>query len=228
MINSIVIVDHMSKPVATPQRFADVARALARQVQHDFAKPQPHGWGTHATVRAAVMGAPPAIGEMVLGLFDHADQPGALGYHDVDLHGVPVLKVFPLLDIADGAEWTVTASHEILETLADPELVWCAQSPIDGRIYAAEICDACEARSYDIQGVMVSDFLLPTYFAPPQDRTGVKYDFMGAVTEPYQVLPGGYSQVLTPDGWQSIDGGARAYRRTHQGRRTRRAKGLAA
>lgn len=75
---------------------------------------------------------------------DHADAPGT----------------GPAADVcrAKGTDWTVTASHELLEMLEDPT----------GRIYdrgrLREICDPVENRSYLIGGVRLSDFVTPAWF----------------------------------------------------------------
>jgi len=83
----------------------------------------------------------------------------------------------------------VTLSHELLEMLADPWINWCAQGS-DGRIYALEVCDAVESDSlgYKIDGVLVSDFITPSWFEPTQaDRI----DFKKRVSRPMELAPGG-------------------------------------
>ena len=98
---------------------------------------------------------------------DNPDQAGALGYHELTSRGTPLGKVFAGLDLQSGASWTVTLSHELLEMLADPWINWCAQGA-NGKIYALEVCDAVEADKlgYDIDGVLVSDFITPSWFEP--------------------------------------------------------------
>jgi len=83
----------------------------------------------------------------------------------------------------------VTLSHERLEMLADPWINWCAQGS-DGRIYALEVCDAVELDSmgYKIDGVLVSDFITPSWFEPTQaDRIDSKKQ----VSKPMELAPGG-------------------------------------
>jgi len=58
--------------------------------------------------------------------------------------GTPLGKVFAQFDIRNGASWTVTFSHELLEMLADPWINWCAIGS-DSRAYALEVCDPVEA-----------------------------------------------------------------------------------
>jgi hypothetical protein len=134
---------------------------------------------------------------------DDPDQAGALGYHEMTSAGTPLGKVFAALDIDTGSWWTVTASHELLEMLADPWINWCAESP-DGKLFALEVCDAVEADSlgYEIDGVMLSDFITPSWFEPTEaDR----FDFMKRVSKQLELAPGGYISVLDPSkGWTQL------------------------
>ena len=69
--------------------------------------------------------------------------------------------------------------------LADPWINWCAQGS-DGKIYALEVCDAVEADElgYEIDGVLVSDFITPSWFEPTRaDRV----DFKRRVRNPLQL-----------------------------------------
>jgi hypothetical protein len=63
--------------------------------------------------------------------------------------------------------------------------------------YLIEACDPCQACSYDISGVLVSDFITPHYFEPHL-LPGVRYSFTGAITAPRQVLRGGYLTLDRP------------------------------
>jgi hypothetical protein len=145
---------------------------------------------------------------MVAGWFqivlpDDPDQAGALGYHEMTRNGAPLGKVFAGLDIRSGSSWTVTLSHELLEMLADPWINWCAEGS-DGRIYALEVCDAVESDSlgYEIDGVLVSDFITPSWFEPTEaDRI----DFNKRISKPIELAAGGYSSVLDRKrGWTQI------------------------
>lgn len=194
----IVLIDHASG--VNPHELAPVALALTRQVREHFALPPPFGHGLSASIR---VGSTPHKHEWVLGLFKDPDQPGALGYHDTTPSGLPLMKAFPMLDLADGVPWSITASHEVLETLADPELALAAQAP-DGRFWAYEICDAVENDVYMIDGISVSNFVLPPYFQPPPDLTGVRFDHLGLIVEPYEIRKGGYGQYWNGNRWSEI------------------------
>jgi hypothetical protein len=120
----------------------------------------------------------------------------------------------PYSEVVDGPNWSIAASHEILEMLVDPSgnrlLAAPAISVSDqGDVHEAagtmeyllEICDPSEDPqfAYEIDGVLVSDFYTPEFFdafAAP----GVRYSFRGAITHPRRVCPGGYLSWWNPAG----------------------------
>jgi hypothetical protein len=216
----VVIINAAGTGVAASEVVA-CAAALTIQAQQHFALPPPHGYGFGATVRAAAGPFDVKPNEWVLSLLAKADVEGALGYHDQTAHGKPLMKVFPYLDASDGVRWETTASHELLETLADPNIARCAQS-WDGKVWAYGVCDACEQESYMIHGVPVSDFVLPPYFEPMKNINGLRLDWMGRIADPLEILPGGYGQWLDPSkGWTQVlseKAPPRAYRNTVFGR----------
>jgi len=196
----IVIVDHGCKiPLADLQKYAD---AQLVQCNNHFALPPPAGWGMGVqSIRVADAAHPPLADEWLLGLFTQPDQPGALGYHDTTAAGLPLMKIFPLLDLPN---WTVTCSHEVLETLGDPLLRRAAQDN-KGRFWAYENCDAVEEDTYLINGVKMSNFVLIPYFEPPTRLTGVKLDWLGLVKVPLEIRAGGYGQYWDPRrGWVMV------------------------
>lgn len=222
----IVLVDFGHTGVRRDE-LARVAMALTTQCQQHLALPPPYGYGISAQVRvgAGVFDVRPH--EWLLGLYQHPDVAGALGYHDQTLHGQPLMRVFPPLDAQDGVPWSQTASHEVIETLVDPNCARCALS-WDGRLWAYEAADAPESEGYEVDGVLLSDFVLPPYFEPVRSLAGLKLDWMGLIKKPLEILPGGYGQWFDPQaGWQQVfaqeeNSEPRAYRRDHAGRRARR------
>jgi hypothetical protein len=62
-----------------------------------------------------------------------------------------------------------------------------------------EVCDPSEAPNfgYSVNNLLVSDFYTPHFFDPVQSA-GVRYSFTGAITEPRQVLKGGYLSWQDP------------------------------
>ena len=184
-----------------PAELARAASALQRQVLEHFFP----CWGVSATVRAAALSGPARAGDWVLELRRTPTLEGALGVHQVTPSGTPLMFDFPLLDAQDGVPWTVTASHEILETLADPWLRRGVQDD-DGTWWAVEICDAVEADTYAIDGVSVSNFCLPAWGEPPSATSAARYDHLGLCRRPWEVREGGYAQRYDSDTrtWQQV------------------------
>jgi hypothetical protein len=133
-------------------------------------------------------------------LFDTSDEAGDLAYHDVSPNGAPYASVFCTTILDQDGTWidgpdsiSVAASHEVVETLADPACNRYADG-YDGYLYAFETADATEADSYNIRGVAVSNFVYPDYFNPwATKRRGHKLDHMGVIKKPFEVRPGGYT-----------------------------------
>lgn len=205
MSNTVVAVKNLSSVIED----ADVQAALPafqKQVTRDFAGSD---WGIDAKLVFVPHGGKTPQGAWLLGIFDNADQAGALGYHDLTRSGLPLGKVFAKTTIDDGGLWTVTFSHELLEMLADPNINLCAFDEEAGRLYAYEVCDAVEADDlgYDIDGVTVSDFVLPSWFEPMHVGKHERFAFKSTVTAPFQLLPGGYIGYFDLDGgrgWQQL------------------------
>jgi hypothetical protein len=173
--------------------------ALQRQVTVDF-----RGyWDVDCELRFLAGNEPLTEGWWQISVTDNPDQAGALGYHELTSRGTPLGKVFAGLDLQSGGSWTVTLSHELLEMLADPWINWSAQGA-DGKIYALEVCDAVEADKlgYEIDGVLVSDFITPAWFEP---RESDRVDFKQRIEKPLELASGGYISVLDAgSGWTQI------------------------
>jgi hypothetical protein len=92
--------------------------ALQKQVSRDFAPV----WGVDADPSFVQKTVPVPPQTWLIGVFDNSDQAGALGYHDLTENGLPLAKVFAGSDIQYKSSWTVTASHELLEMLGDPDI----------------------------------------------------------------------------------------------------------
>lgn len=151
----------------------------------------------------------PAADDWWLVFLDDSNQAGALAYHDLTPQGLPLSKVFCRTIIEHGESVSVAASHELMEMAVDPTLNLSAQAP-NGRFYAYEVCDPCEADdyAYEIDGVMVSDFVTPTWFQPRTSPDGAKFSFKGNVLREFDILPGGYAQWYNPlmHSWHQVLG----------------------
>jgi hypothetical protein len=211
---SFVIVDPAGTGAPDLATLAKYAAAISRSMLGDFA-PE---YQMTAIVRADTSISP---GEVMCGLFEHADQPGALGYHDWP----PIIKVFPPLDRQDGAELSQTIDHEIKEATADLTIDQ-SRTGKDGHFWADEPCDAVEQDQYEIDGVKLSNFVLPGWYS----GNGGKYDFLGKLSAPLSLTPGGYAQYFDPaKGWQQVthaELAPRPYRLSPHGRSNRRRGGV--
>lgn len=126
--------------------------------------------------------------------------PGAGGFHTTS-SGQPVAVVRADPDINVLCQ---TCSHEMIEMLVDPFgsrfVPGDSPKPDQGRVnFLVEACDPSEAATfgYTINNLLVSDFYTPHFFDPVRSD-GVRYSFTGAITEPRQVLPGGYLSWQDP------------------------------
>src|SRR5450631_616721 len=176
-----------------------VIPSLQKQVTRDFNS----YWNLDCSLTFLPNKQPLTRGWWQIVVTDDPDQAGALGYHELTSTGAPLGKVFAALDIDSGSSWSVTLSHELLEMLGDPWINWCAEAP-DGKLFALEVCDAVEADhlGYEIDGVMLSDFITPSWFEPTEaDRV----DFMKRISKQLELAPGGYISVLNPGkGWTQL------------------------
>jgi len=188
--------------VVSDSELAAALPAFQTQMDRDFAPI----WGIGARLRIVAKEARLADGEWLIGLFDDADSAGILGYHETTTKGAPLGKVFVKTTKDYGGLWTVTFSHELLEQLMDPWINMCFVDETNSRIYAAEMCDPCEDDSlgYVIDGVTVSDFILPSW-AEPDLKTDVPRSFCGHLKTAFSLAPGGYVSYLdfsSGQGWQ--------------------------
>jgi hypothetical protein len=181
-----------------PSDVARVAAALQRQATRDFGPI----WDVRATVDAFPKLEDVPVGYWPMIVETDIEVPGAAGIH-LDKDGQP----FALIEMSDS--WSLTASHEMLEMLADPfgNRVVPGKSPKrgQGRVeFLVEVCDPSEGAefAYTVNDVLVSDFYTQRFF-DPRRAEGARYSYTGALTRPRQVLRGGYLSWHDPvsDHW---------------------------
>lgn len=212
--------------VLADSAFPPVVAALQKQVSGDIA-PE---WGTDAQLVFVPKGHKPPATAWLCAFTDNADEAGALGYHDMTAHGMPIGKVFVKTTQSDGGIWTVTASHELAEMLGDPNInrVATLERGKAMRLYALELADAVEADElgYAIDGVQVSDFVTQEWFDPNVTHTRAT-SFRSHVQGAFTLAAGGYIgyfDVKGGSGWQQevADDRARLASRAHTGSRRER------
>jgi hypothetical protein len=185
-----------------PSDVARVSGALQKQASRDFG---PY-WDVEATVDAYPRLEDVPVGYWPMVVKTDIEVPGAAGIH-LDDNGQP----FALITMSDS--WSLTASHETLEMLADPmgNRLVAGQSPHpdQGRVeFLVEVCDPSEAAEfgYTSNDILVSDFYTPRFFDPVATEN-CRYSYTGAIKEPRTILKGGYISWHDPpsnEWWQQL------------------------
>ena len=179
---------------------ANVAAALSIQILRDFGPI----WGISATVSAFARPNDVPVGYWPIYIEEPNKLPEGAGGVHLDSRNQPYAL------IAVGEHWSLEASHECLEMLVDPFGNRLHASPLlDAAVqfglpqhqvqYVVEVCAPVEDAQfgYQIDGVLVSDFFTPSFYGPAAS-SGLRYDFIGALSGPLEVLPNGYISWLDP------------------------------
>lgn len=210
----LISVINLAQPKIADADLQKAIRAVNVQIAEDFA---PY-WQFGARLRLeGPVGRKPDSkrldemrGDAILYVWDapESEQDDALGFHDTNFKGIPYGFVFPQISKKLDENWTVTLSHEALELLADSQANLLVQGPhpLHPRrlvYHWFEMCDAVQDESYDINGVAVSNFVLPLYFTPDSEAGG-RNDFLGTknkgnTLESFGVNKGGYIGFFDPE-----------------------------
>jgi hypothetical protein len=167
-------------------------------------------WGTPANL---VKTSDFQAGAWAMVFLDNADQPGALAYHDLTPDGFPVAKVFVKTTLNDNQLVSVSASHELVEMLVDPAINMWTSGPDLQTMYAYESADPVEELDFPVNGIPMSDFVYPSYFETFRQPNSVQFDQLKQVTQPFQILQGGY-QIVFKNGQSSQVFGSSAKRKS--------------
>ena len=187
----LALVDQSSRRIAF-EELSRVASALQIQCDRDFTP----AWGVAAVVVAFERGDKPPAGYWPMRVLDKPV--GGLGIHlDKNHH--------PYAEIMATSDWPVTASHEMVEMLADPYGNRFVSAPdidphSDGHNvhYLVEVADPCEIWSYSIEGVAVSDFVTPDYYDAGA-VAGASLDHLGRLKHALEVPRGCYISWIDPE-----------------------------
>jgi hypothetical protein len=176
---------------------ADLASAIAAAVQLQISRDFAPIWGVSATVSYFPSLESMPVGYWPVTISDQIADPNAGGFH-LDQNNQPYASILAAGDVS------LEVSHECMEMLVDPQgnrfvsgpSLINPQAPVN---YLVEVCDPCEdeAYAYQVNGLPVSDFYTPSFF-DPSIVAGNTYSFTGAVTQPRQILPGGYISWVDP------------------------------
>ena len=175
--------------------FADitkVAQALQVQIDRDFF-PE---WGRRGQIFSIHKTDSVPQGVWPMYLIDKLE--GGSGVHLVKNHT-------PYANVEASEDWSVTASHELLEMLADPYGHRLVSAPsidptTDGHMvyYLIEVADPCEVFSYSIDSVAVSDFVTREYYNENSPATEAS-DLLSRLASPYEVPEGCYISWIDPE-----------------------------
>ncbi len=189
-------------PDLSSGQLAPIGAAVQRQILNDFAPL----WGVQGSVDVFDTFHDIPLGYWPIIIRDDIESNDA-GLHKHDENNQP----FALVAYTRG--WELAVSHEALEMLVDPSgnhlVPGDSIKAGQGRVmYLQEICDPCAGLefSYLIDGITVCDFCTQRYFdAIP--TPGTLYDFRGAISQPLEVLSGGYVSWQLPETgewWQQV------------------------
>jgi hypothetical protein len=198
-MNAIGLV--LASDLATPADVAAWALAVRGQLRNHVAP----AWGITApilTLYESLLDVPADV-PLVL-LVDNSDRAGALGYHTETPDGRPYGRVFLRDALLEGSAPSTVLSHEAVELALNPDVNRWAASGRGDDLWAWEACDAVQADSYMYRGVRVSNFVLPAFFDahPPTEAPRVRselgqFDYMGRLSGPFSLSPGGYTVLRT-------------------------------
>lgn len=132
----------------------------------------------------------------IIPLVDSGDVPDALAWHDEENGRISgAVDVGKILNEANGSTFTgpvsisCALSHECWEAMINP---WVISWQND---WATEVCDPVQEYTFVVNGVSLSDYVLPAFFNP-QAFDG-PYDRLGVIKAPFTLAPGGYAITRT-------------------------------
>ena len=207
----IISIINLTSGKISDEEVQRVIRAINKQIAEDF---EPYwSFGARLRLEGNSSSTPrkqspvDMRGDAILYLWDKTDVDDALGYHDANNSGIPYSFVFTELAKQLGESWSVTLSHEALELIGDPQVNLLVQGPHPAdkkRIvfHWFEMCDAVQDESYEVDGVEVSNFVLPLYFTL-DEQAGGRNDFLGHAhggkkLRSFGLNPGGYVGFFDP------------------------------
>ncbi len=170
----IAVKNHSNVP--DPEILAAI-RAINRQIAEDF---EPY-WDLGGRLRLADRSVRSLNADAIIRIWDQGHN-----YH-WDQAGIPEGHVFTHLsalarETMPWLTWQSGLSHEALELITDPHLNTLARGPHPTArrevFHYVEVCDPVQSETYQIDGVTVSNFVLPHYYNG-LGQSGGRNDFLG-------------------------------------------------
>jgi hypothetical protein len=179
--------------IVSDEEVVAVMAALQTQIRRDLAP----AWGVDAELTFIAKGAEVPPGSWRLVIEDDSRHADFISYHTLSDEGLPEVHVAVRAAKQARLEWTMTASHDLLEMLANPRLdltIFDSADGRKGRLYVREICDPVSSArlAYQIDGATVSNFVYPAWFESFRKRGSTQFDHGEHVNAPFEVAPGSY------------------------------------
>ena len=202
----VAVLNHST--IVTDDEVKTAVAALQTQVHRDFAP----AWGVDAELSFVAKGSDPAAGSWWLVIEDDSEYPGVLAYHTLTSEGLPQVKISVRNAKQANREWTMAASHDLLEMLANPMLnltVFVTENGTTGKLYVREICDPVSSPqyTYKIDGVVVSNFVFPSWFESFRKPGSSQFDYGNHLASPFELAEGAYMTVFDVkdgSGWRAV------------------------
>ncbi len=202
----VAVLNHST--TVTDDEVRTAVAALQTQVHRDFAP----AWGIDAELTFVAKGSAPAPSSWWLVIQDESEYPSVLAYHTLTAEGLKQVRLSVLNAKQAQVEWTMAASHDLLEMLANPTLnltVFVSENGTTGKLYLREICDPVSSPeySYKIDGVVVSNFVFPAWFEPIREPGNTRFDYGNYLTSPFGLGKDAYMtvfEVKEGSGWRPI------------------------
>jgi hypothetical protein len=151
-------------------------------------------WGRHAEVREADH---VCAGCWAVVYVDDPVDAHVLGYHEYTAEGLPISRVS--VHAAEKVEGGLTeiVAHETGEMLVNPGLHLLSEGP-DGVTAYLEVSDPVSGTRFELEdfpGLALPNFVYPAYFEDFRAPRSRRFDFLGLVERPFEILREGYLPV---------------------------------
>jgi hypothetical protein len=179
-------------------------------------------WGTPARL---VTGDSFVRGAWAIGIFASTADATEDGYHDLTPEGLPFARVYLENIRRNDDTLGEMISHELVEMLVDP-LANLAAECSPRVFYDLEVADPVQEHAFEINGIPMTDFVYPAWFVPSPGAPRTRYDHLGLLRRPFQILRAGYARKFRGGKWRDVWGSAKAARRFEDDERASHRRGM--